>query len=104
MCVLPNIPDLSNHSCIPQWITKLIAKFDGRLVDKSETWMKGTSQISSGGRVEHEIFLWQNVIVMVFEVKHNLGAGKQLDDCVAQVMCELHCASLRTILSVITID
>jgi hypothetical protein len=50
--------------------------------------MKGTSQISSGGRVEHEIFLWQNVIVMLFEVKHTLGAGKQLDDCVAQVMGE----------------
>jgi len=32
------------------------------------------------------------VIVMVFEVKHTLGAGKQLD-CVAQVMCELHSAS-----------
>jgi hypothetical protein len=66
--------------------------------------MKGTSQISSGGRVEHEIFLWQNVIVMVFEVKHTFGAGKQLDDCVAQVMCELHCASLRIILSVTNID
>ena len=80
-----------------QWITKLIAKFDGRLVDKSEIWMKGTSQVSSGGRVEHEIFLWQNVIVMVFEVKHTLGAGKQLD-CAAQVMCELHCAYSFTIL------
>jgi hypothetical protein len=53
--------------------------------------MKGTSQVSSGGRAEHEIFLWQNVIVMVFEVKYALGTGKQLDDCVAQVMCELHC-------------
>ena len=62
-------------------ITMLIAKFGGRLVDKSETWMKGTSQVSSGGRVEHEIFLWQNVIMIVFEVKHTLGAGKQLDDC-----------------------
>jgi hypothetical protein len=81
-----------------QWITKLIAKFDGRVVDKSETWMKGTSQVSSGGRVEHEIFLWQNVIVMVFEVKHTLGARKQLDDCVAQVMCEFHCAYSFTIL------
>jgi archaellin len=56
-------------------ITMLIAKFGGRLVDKSETWMKGTSQVSSGGRVEHEIFLWQNVIMIAFEVKHTLGAG-----------------------------
>jgi len=66
--------------------------------------MKGTSQISLGGRVEYEIFLWQNVIVMVFEVKHTLRAGKQLDDCVAQVMCELHCASLWIILPVTNID
>jgi hypothetical protein len=87
------ISDIYNHSRVRKWIATLIAKFDGRLVDKSETWMKGTSQVSSGGRVEHEIFLWQNVIVMVFEVKYALGTGKQLDDCVAQVMCELHCTS-----------
>ena len=33
----------------------------------------------------------KNVIVMVFEVKYALGTGKQLDDCVTQVMCKLHC-------------
>ena len=91
------ISDLSSRSRVRKWIATLIAKFDGRLVDKSETWMKGTSQVSSGGRVGHEIFLWQNVIVMVFEVKYALGTGKQLDDCVSQVMCELHCTSSPTI-------
>jgi len=85
------ISDLSSHSRVRKWIATLIAEFDGRLVDKSETWMKGTSQVSSGDRVEHEIFLWQNVIMMVCEVKYALVTGKQLDDCVAQVMCELHC-------------
>ena len=93
---LSDISDLSSHSWVQKWIATLIAKFDGRLVDKSETWMKGTSQVSSRGRVEHEIFLWQNVIVMVFEVKYALGTGKQLDDCVTQVMCELHCMSSST--------
>lgn len=98
------ISDLPSYSRVQKWIATLIAKFDGRLVDKSETWMKVTSQVSSGGRVEHEIFLWQNVIVMAFEVKYALGTGKQLDDCVAQVMCKLHCTSSMTTSYIVEFD
>jgi hypothetical protein len=52
--------------------------------------MPGTPLV---GRVEHEFFVWEQVILMVFEVKHMLGTGKQLDDYVAQVMCEMCCES-----------
>lgn len=69
---------------------KLLAQFDGRLTDKPQATMKGTPRVSPGGRVEHEIFLLSNVVVMVFEVKFLLASGKALNDCVAQVMCEMH--------------
>lgn len=46
---------------------------------------------STGGHVEYEMFVWDRAIVLLIEVKHNLGRGEKLWDQFAQVMCELDC-------------
>lgn len=49
---------------IIQWLPEIIPLFFGRLYDRCEKPMPGT-ELSSGGRVEHEVFMWERVIVYV---------------------------------------
>jgi hypothetical protein len=53
--------------------------------------MPGT-ELSSGGRVEHEVFMWERVIVFLIEVKLEVMTGPKYGDFLAQVMCELECS------------
>jgi hypothetical protein len=52
--------------------------------------MPGT-ELSSGGRVEHEVFMWERVIVFLIEVKLEVMSGPKYWNFLAQVMCELEC-------------
>ena len=61
--------------------------------------MPGT-ELSSGGRVEHEVFMWERVIVFLIEVKLEVMSGPtKYWDFLAQVMCELECSYITTHLS-----
>jgi hypothetical protein len=70
------------------------ALFKGRVVDRPEKPMPGTSETSGGDlaactvRVEHEVYMQQGVILLVVEL--NL-AFKDERDHVAQVLLELAC-------------
>lgn len=45
--------------------------------------MPGT-ELSSGGRVEHEVFMWERVIVFLIEVKLEVMTGPKYWDFLAQ--------------------
>lgn len=64
----------------------------GRMTDQPESTMEKTV-ISGGGRVEHEIFVWESSLVVVIEAKGHLGPIMRLEhqNAVAQVMAELNC-------------
>jgi hypothetical protein len=57
------------------------------VVDKPEKPMPGTSQ-TSGGKVEHEVYMLQGIILLVVELK--LAFKDELDH-IAQVLLELAC-------------
>ena len=81
---------------IIQWLPEIIPLFFGRLYDRcaSEKPMPGT-ELSSGGRVEHEVFMWERVIVFLIKVKLEVMpvmSGPKYWDFLAQVMCELECS------------
>jgi hypothetical protein len=63
----------------------MCALFKGRVVDKAEEPMPGTSETS---RVEHEVYTLQCIILLVMEL--NL-AFKDEKDHFAQVLLELAC-------------
>lgn len=63
----------------------MCALFKGRVVDKPEK--PGTSQ-TSGGEVEHEVYMLQGIILLVVELK--LAFKDELDH-IAQVLLELAC-------------
>ncbi|KIM83241.1 hypothetical protein PILCRDRAFT_7198 [Piloderma croceum F 1598] len=73
------------------WLPEIIPLFLGRLYDRSEKPMPGT-ELSSGGRVEHEVFMWERVIVFLIEVKLEVMSGPKYWNFLAQVMCELESA------------
>ena len=68
---------------IIQWLPEIIPLFFGRLYDRCEKPMPGT-ELSSGGRVEHEVFMWERVIVFLIEVKLEVMTGPKYWDFLAQ--------------------
>ena len=76
---------------IIQWLPELIPLFLGRLNDRCEKPIPVT-ELSSGGRVEHKVFMWERVIVFLIEVKLEVMSGPKYWDFLAQVMCELECS------------
>lgn len=65
-----------------------MAIFTGRAYDAAEKLMPATS-VTTGGRIEHEVFIWERVIVLVIEVKLDLCSAEIHHNQLAQVMCEL---------------
>jgi hypothetical protein len=63
------------------------ALFRGRIVDKPETPMPETPE-TSGGQVEHEVYMLEGIILLVVELKFSMIY--EMDD-VAQVLLELAC-------------
>lgn len=51
-----------------QWHVPVCALFKGRVVDKPKHPMLGTPE-TSGGEVEHEVYMLQGVILLVIELK-----------------------------------
>lgn len=76
---------------IIQWLPEIVPLFFGRLYDRCEKPMPGT-ELSGWGRVEHEVFMWERVIVFLIEVKLEVMGGRKYWDFLAQVMCELECS------------
>ena len=54
---------------IIQWLREIIPLFFGCLYDRCEKPMPGT------GQVEHEVFMWERVIVFLIEVKLEVMGG-----------------------------
>lgn len=46
--------------------------------------------------MEHEVFMWERVIVFLIEVKLEVMTGPKYWDFLAQVMCELECSYITT--------
>jgi hypothetical protein len=74
-----------------QWYVPICALFAGRLIDKPETPMPATPE-TSGGQVEHEVFLFNNLILFLVEMKHSLTATQGYH---AQVLLGLLCETFR---------
>jgi hypothetical protein len=68
-----------------QWYVPICTLFAGRLIDKPETPLPATPE-TSGGQFEHEVFLFNNLILLVVEMKHSFMATR---DYYAQVLLEL---------------
>ena len=71
-----------------QWYIPICSLFNGRLIDKPETSMPETS----GGEIEHEIFLFGNIILLVVEMK---ATFKNAWDYYAQVLLGLVCETFH---------
>jgi hypothetical protein len=71
-----------------QWYVPICALFCGRLIDKPETPTPETS----GGQVEHKVFLFNNLILLVVEMKFAFTTTR---DYYAQVLLELLCETSR---------
>jgi len=67
------------------WHVPICGLFKGRVVDKPESPMPGTPE-TSGGEVEHEVYMLQGILLLVIELK--LAFKTELDS-VAQVLLEL---------------
>ena len=76
-----------------QWYVPICSLFNGRLVDKLETPMPETPE-TSGGEVEHEVFLFGNLILLVINLKFTLTNAWPWDHY-AQVLLELVCETSR---------
>jgi hypothetical protein len=72
-----------------QWHVPVCALFKGRLVDQPETSMPETPE-TSGGEAEHEVYMGEGILLLVFELKLEFKREK---DHVAQVLLELACES-----------
>jgi len=78
--------DIANAS---QWHVPLCQLFRGRIIDKPEQRMPGTN-LTSGGRVEHELFvLNQGIILLVYELKLIIHGVVGQEEA-AQVFLEMH--------------
>jgi len=67
------------------WHVPVCAPFKGRLVDKPKSSMPETLE-TSGGEVEHEVYMIEGIILLVFELKLEFKNNK---DHIAQVLLEL---------------
>jgi len=67
------------------WHVPVCALFKGRLVDRPESSMPETPE-TSGGKVEHEVYMVEGIILLVFELKLEF---KNERDHVSQVLLEL---------------
>jgi hypothetical protein len=72
-----------------QWYVPVCSLFSGHLVDKPENPMPSTPE-TPGGEVEHEVFLFNNLILFIIEMKF---ATEDERDYYAQVLLELVCKS-----------
>ena len=68
--------------------------FNGRLVDKTESPMPETRE-SLIGKIEHKVFMFDNLILLVVEMKHSDSESFMTpQDSFAQVFLELLCEIL----------
>jgi hypothetical protein len=65
-----------------------VCLFGGVLRDRPEKSVPGTD-LSSGGKVEGEVFCKDQMLIFLRELKHRLG-GKEFADYVAQVICQIY--------------
>jgi len=70
-----------------QWHVPVCALFKGRIVDRLEHPMPETPE-TSGGWVEHEVYMIEGIILIVIELKLRF---KDLRDHAAQLLLELVC-------------
>jgi len=70
-----------------QWHVPVCALFKGRIVDRPEHPMPDAPE-TSGGSVEHEVYMMEGIILIVIELKLYF---KDLRDHFAQVLLELAC-------------
>jgi hypothetical protein len=73
--------------CFSQWHVPVCALFKGRLIDRPDAPMLGTPE-TSGGEVEHDIYMLEGTILLVFELK--LAFRNEMDH-IAQVLLGLIC-------------
>jgi hypothetical protein len=83
-----------------QWYVSVCSLFNGCLVDKPETSMPETPE-TSGGEVKHKVFLFDNLILLVIEMKFTL---KHTQDYYAKVLLELVCVTFSFVVSYSTSD
>jgi len=74
-----------------QWYVPICSLFNGRLVNKPETPIPETS----GGEIEHEVYLFNNLILLVIEMKFT---PNNTWDYFAQVLLELFCETFFSFL------
>jgi hypothetical protein len=72
---------------MPQWHVPICALFNGRIVDRPEHPMPDTLE-TSGGWVEHEVYMIEGTILIVIELKLHF---KNTSDHIAQLLLELVC-------------
>ncbi|KAF9516755.1 hypothetical protein BS47DRAFT_1380783 [Hydnum rufescens UP504] len=75
----------NHHREEARWYVPVCSLFHGRLVDKPENPMPSTPE-TSGGEVEHEVFLFNNLILFIIEMKFVTENDK---DYFAQVLLKL---------------
>ncbi|KAJ7145411.1 hypothetical protein C8R43DRAFT_1012704 [Mycena crocata] len=87
------VSELRNEAATAQFLggsfQTLVCQFGGVLRDRPEGSLPGTS-LSSGGRLEGEIFCRQDRLLFVRELKFDLTA--KISKALAQVLCELFAA------------
>jgi hypothetical protein len=76
-----------------QWHVPVCALFKGRIVDRPKHPMSDTPE-TSGGTVEHEVYMMEGIILIVIELKLYF---KDLRDHFAQVLLELACEYTSTL-------
>jgi hypothetical protein len=79
-----------------QWHVPVCALFEGRIVDRPERPMPETPE-TSGGWVEHEVYMIEGIILIVIELKLRF---KNLRDHTAQLLLELVCEYHRHLIPV----
>ncbi|KAJ7848084.1 hypothetical protein B0H13DRAFT_2362113 [Mycena leptocephala] len=87
-----SIPELGNEAATGLFLSgtfqTIVCLFGGVLRDRPEKSVPGTD-LSSGGKVEGEVFCKDQMLIFLRELKHRLG-GKEFADHVAQVICEIY--------------
>ncbi|KAJ7092644.1 hypothetical protein C8R44DRAFT_405850 [Mycena epipterygia] len=87
-----SIPELGNEAATGMFLSgtfqSLVCLFGGLLRDKPERSVPGT-EISSGGKIEGEVFCHTEMLIFIRELKHRAQLQKKFLDSLAQVLCEL---------------
>lgn len=67
------------------YIVPIVNLFEGRLIDKPEATL-GKTNISSGGRVEHEIYIIGGVLLVVVEIKKDTLDSQYVTQLIAELV------------------